>query len=344
MQASDLVTYIKQNNLVVPLLEKIGCKQISSKSFQKDIRCALPDGDNPTSVSINKDTLFVSVYSRGINGSIFDFVSYVYDCTFYVALKKIHTLLGIPFEQGSRAKSPTEDVLAVYKRAKGRTYSNLKNDEFEGYELDYLNNFIRLPHKSWIDSGCTFDACKRFNLCFDSKANAVIIPWFKWAIPLRKFSKPIAGFVRRTTLPNAKELGIPKYKCDYKFDKGNHLFGLAQNYYDIKRLGYVVVFEAERSVVQRASYGDYSAVAIGSHEITQKQREMLVALGVDIIIAFDKDVPEDFLKLTCSRFRGVRNLSYLLDTNNLLGETESPADKLNTIYQQLFRERKQYVK
>lgn len=71
---------------------------------------------------------------------------------------------------------------------------------------------------------------------------------------------------------------------------------------------------------------------------------MLVALGVDIIIAFDKDISEDFLKLTCSRFRGVRNLSYLLDTNNLLGENESPADKVNTTYQQLFRERKQYVK
>lgn len=341
MRANELVNYIKDNELILPLLEKLGCKYINTRDSHKDIRCALPDGDNPTSVSVKKDTLYVCVYSRGIEGSIFDFVSYLYDCSFYTALKKIHELLYIPFEHSSPQR-PIVDVLEVYKRAKGRTYKNVESQDFEGYEVSHLSNYIRLPHKTWLDSGCTFDACKRYGLCFDTKTHSVVIPWYKWSIPPTKFTKPIAGLVFRTTIPKATELGIPKYKCEKRFNKGNWLFGLAQNYYDIKRMGYVVVFEAERSVVQRASYGDYTAVAIGSHEITQKQREMLIALGVDIIIAFDQDINEDFLRLTCSRFRGIRNLSYILDTKNLLLEKESPADKPNSIYQQLLKERKQY--
>ena len=341
MLANELTQYIIDNDLIIPLLEKLGCKHIETKSFQKDIRCALPDGDNPTSVSVRKDTLFVNVYSRGVNGNIYDFVSYLNNnCSFYNALKKVHELLGIPFDR-NQVKKNTPDVLAVYKAARGKKYNN-KPLETEGYPLSELNKYVKLPHKSWIDDGCTFDACQRYSLVFDNINSAVVIPWFKWAIPPQQFEKPIAGFVRRTTIPNAKELGIPKYRCEKGFDKGAYLFGLAQNYYDIKKAGYVVVFEAEKSVVQRASYGAFTGVAVGSHEITAKQRQMLVALGVEIIVAFDKDIPEEFLQETCRRFYNVRKLSYILDTQNILGETESPADKTNLEYQKLFKERKIY--
>ena len=78
----------------------------------------------------------------------------------------------------------------------------------------------------------------------------------------------------------------------------------------------------------------------------------MIGLNVDIIVALDKDIPIEEVRNICSKFYGIRNVSYIWDKWNLLSEKDSPADALNKIYQFLIKykikfddkEHKEYLK
>lgn len=335
MLAQDLIEYIVKNNKLLYLLEQIGCKNISTRPNQKDYRCALPDGDNPTGVSVMKDNLHVQIYTRGLKGNIFTLVEHIYNINFVESLKKIHSILKIDYN--FQSKPNVIDALEIYRKAKGGTYTNYEGKD--GYDLSYLNQFLNIPHKSFVESGISQSGWDRFSLRYDAIRSSVIIPWFD----IDPGKKPIAGIVRRTTIPNAEDFGIPKYRCENDFMKGNHLFGLAQNYQDILQCGYVVVFESERATIQRGSRLDYACVSIGSHDMKEEQQKILISLGVEIIIAYDKDIDEEFVRSVCKPLAQARRVSYILDTNNLLGENDSPADKGESVYRYLLENRKEYI-
>lgn len=66
----------------------------------------------------------------------------------------------------------------------------------------------------------------------------------------------------------------------------------------------------------------------------------------EIVIAFDKDVflneleGLDYILSVCEKFKPYRKVSYIPDTYNLLGETDSPIDKGIKIWKGLLSIRK----
>ena len=53
---------------------------------------------------------------------------------------------------------------------------------------------------------------------------------------------------------------------------------------------------------------------------------MLVRLGIDIILCFDKDVTKEELEKLANRFPDGVPLFYIFDEDNILGDHESPSD------------------
>ena len=133
---------------------------------------------------------------------------------------------------------------------------------------------------------------------------------------------------------------IPKYFGVRPYPKSLNLYGLWQNYQSIQEKGYVIVLEAEKSVMQLDTYGINNGVAIGSHEISPMQRRILIGLDVEIIIAFDKGISEDFIQNTCSKFRKFRKCTYIFDELDLLSDKASPTDLGINIFNILFKNRK----
>jgi DNA primase len=74
MDASELKDYIIENNKTEDILTALGCHKI--RKHGNEIRCALPNHNNPTSVCVKTDTLSVIVYSDDMasKGDIFTFV------------------------------------------------------------------------------------------------------------------------------------------------------------------------------------------------------------------------------------------------------------------------------
>jgi DNA primase len=117
---------------------------------------------------------------------------------------------------------------------------------------------------------------------------------------------------------------------------------LFENYETIIENGYVIVYEAEKSVLKRHSLHDGTGVAVCTHSITNKQAEILISLNVDIIIAWDKDIGDNDIFKACKKFKGIRNVYYIKDTFNILGEKDSPADASNENFELLLKNKIKY--
>ena len=63
---------------------------------------------------------------------------------------------------------------------------------------------------------------------------------------------------------------------------------------------------------------------------------------MDIVIALDKDVGLNDIKKECEKFYGIRNVYYIYDKWNILGEKESPADRPNKQYEFMLKYKVKY--
>lgn len=118
------------------------------------------------------------------------------------------------------------------------------------------------------------------------------------------------------------------------------LYGLWQNRETIKRLRKVIIFESEKSVLQCETYFPENnfSVALSGRNISQKQIDILLALGVEeVILATDKMFEEvntikhkndiQFIVKMGRKFSPYVRTYTLFDLENLLEYKESPSDR-----------------
>lgn len=323
MDASELKTYIIENNKIEEVLISLGCHKL--KKNNGEIRCALPNHTNSTSVSVKLDTLSTTVYSDDLSskGDIFTFIMDLKDVKFYDAMKYLHETLNLDMSAKKYIKTNKIDVLSIFKNARSLANAHFsKKVELELLE-DFSGEYIFLPHIDWIKDGILPFACKRFNIGYDIKSKRILIPHRLWCGKENNF----VGVVGRTTLQNSEMFDIPKYIAIKPYPKSLNVYGLQENYQSIQKAGYAVVYEAEKSVLKRYSVKDETGVAICGHSMSSEQAKILISLNVDIIIAMDRGITLKETREICEKFYGTRNVYYLYDTYDvILKDKESPAD------------------
>ena len=177
---------------------------------------------------------------------------------------------------------------------------------------------------------------KKFGLAYSYKFKRNVIPLRYW------LTGELLGFNMRTSVENYDMFDIKKYFITPNYPKQMNLFGLWENKEGIQEKGYVVVYEAEKSVLKRDSLNDSTGVAVSGHEISDEQVKILIGLNCEIIIAFDKDIDIEHIRHCCEKFYGIRKVSYIWDKYDLLGEKDSPADAQNKIFEFLMQYRITY--
>jgi DNA primase len=181
--------------------------------------------------------------------------------------------------------------------------------------------------------------CERFNIGYDVKTKRILIPHRLWCGADNDF----VGVIGRTTISNPEIFDIPKYYPLKAYPKSLNVYGLQENYRTIQEKGYVVVFEAEKSVLKRHSKMDGTGTAICGHAMSFEQSKILISLNVDIIIAMDEGVDINEIRAICENFYGIRNVYYIHDAEHkYLGTKESPADLCDAKYYDMYRERVLY--
>lgn len=345
MNFNELKKYILDNDKIPVILEQLGMHSIDG-SNNKYYSCGFYDGDNPSSTIIYRDeSLTVNAYTRNIkrdrnkSSNIFDLIMFVNKCEFRTAISWCNVILGLDSSNSNFNYSSLKN--SMRKKDKINKFDNIEN-QIIYYNFDILNTYSNQIHISLIQNDGLIDKniLNKYMIKFDDRTDRIVFPHLKYDDCTK-----IAGVVGRTVIKAYKELNIKKYMSmlETRYDKGYNLYGLSLNIDNIKKYGCVCVFEAEKSVMKLDMYGLPIGVAVGCHDISDFQRKLLISLGVEICICFDKDVDEEHIKKMCLSMNRYRNVSYTKDIENLLNEKDSPVDKGRKVWNILFEKRIKFI-
>lgn len=214
-----------------------------------------------------------------------------------------------------------------------------------------LNSFYPFAYGGWVEENIFHKTQKKFDIRFDIINNAIIIP------QLNEDGQLVG--VRRRALNEADIERDGKYKPIfaegrwYNADTSTIMYGLFENKENIKRSKKVIVFEAEKSVMQLDTFydGTSPAVALYGSNMSDYQAGLLRQLGAEeLIVALDKEYQDErsyqtYLKVLVKKFKKFQSfftVSFVLDgfDSSLLGYKDSPSDHGKETFEKLLRKRK----
>lgn len=343
MDTTSLKEYIFNNNKVEFVLDKIGCKSIKYHSSKNFYSATNYNGDNTGAVNVyNTKYLLIHNWTRESEfddlSDIISLVQYNKKCSFVDAVKYIHNILGLeltPYKK--EEKKEKLDPLAIFKNAISRHRAIVDVAEIQAIKEEAINDYVPLLYIDWLREGVMPWAAKKFGLAYSYKYHRVVIPIRYW------LNGTLVGFNQRTTVENYEELGIRKYFLTASYRKSLNLYGLWENREEIEDKKTVVICESEKSVLKRYSRNDGTCVALQGKKLSDEQRRIIIGLNVnEVIIALDNDVPIEEVRHICEQFYHIRNVSYVKDRWNLLGDKDAPADAENKVYNFLMKHRVRY--
>lgn len=317
---------LEDDNNVRTILEEIGCCRITGNS--KEYRCARNDTDDSNKVCVKlNESLSSSVYSlTPVKGDIFTLIMALGNKTFTQAIQLCCKVVGLKYDYNEKhvEKKPV-------RKAFGGFFTNVKKESefvYNCYDNSILDKYLNKGSKRFKDDNIEYCVQTHFNIMFDMETNRIITPW-------RDSVGRIIGIMGRynASAEYCNTMDISKWLPlkDLNFPKSNFLYGLYENYKFIQECGCVYVGESEKFVLQAKSFGISNCVAIGSHDISDIQRRLLLSLGTTIVIAFDNDVPPKFLLNQCERLRSKSSLLHrkigFAITMDILEGKESPSDR-----------------
>ena len=335
MTIQELKQYILSKDKIVFILESLGCTSICFHYEKQYYSCCNADnGDNPTAVNVFKNEhLSVVNYTRDLKKispypDLITLVQYYKSCDFRQALQWLHDLLNLPMTSLPSEKIETQNPLSIFKSLnkykKSSAEYKILNDEIL---LDYEPHI----HKDFAKEGILPSTVKKFGLGYSYACHRTIIPVRFWQ------NGALIGVRGRTSIPNYDLFDIPKYFPLKPYAKSNNIYGLWEQYDDIIKSGSVLIFEGEKSTLKLDSFQpvikhiagrNWYGVSLCGHDLSDEQLRILCGLNLrEYIVALDKDISEPDIWAVCEKFYGIRNVSYILDTNNLLGPKDSPIDK-----------------
>ena len=327
MNAKELRQYLIDNpSEIEKILEDLGFHKIRNRG--KYISCAVEGFNNPSGVSILIENLHVESFTTHLEfkGNIFELVQQMKGKTFGQSIYYIHKLLGLKYDYSKKEDdTPKDSILDFFKKYKTKpNRRNTKEVELKFYtdeEIDKL--YIKCPYSGWIrEEGIIAKVQEEFGIGYHFDSDRITIPHRFWK------TGEIIGLIGRT-LQSAEIcdfFGIAKYFPIIPYPKSKNLYGLWENMEYIKQAKEVIVFEAEKSVLKMASKGYRNCVSVGSHDLSEEQVKILIGLNTDIVLAYDSDIPLEFMESECKKFKGLRSVSAILNKDNILGDKESPAD------------------
>lgn len=343
MMAVELKKYIYEQKKIETILADIGCHNIKYDVLNNRYTACQPDGDNDKGVVIrNNAYLNYYSFSRKIHieerKDIFHLIESVKHISFRDTIKYVHQLLDLDFSYEKKPEPiKKEDPLNVFTRFKLKRKRICNVKEIDFLDENILHDYFPGEHIDWLRQGIIPKTVKKFGLYYSYKLKRQIIPIRYW------LDGSLMATNARTVIENYDEFGIKKYILSKGYNKTANLYGLWENKESIEQSHYITIFEAEKSVLKRDSLGDSTCVALQGHSISDEQIRIISSLNIrEIIIALDKDVYIEDVRSVCDKFYGLRKVSYIYDTQNILQPKESPADASNKNYEFLFMNRINY--
>ena len=323
MDGRDLKEDILNKELIPDILSELGCHHIQDRGDY--ITCANKDGDNVRAVVVYKNEYIGCInYTRqitknGRSADIFDLVSFCQDCTFPEAVKFVCNLAGIDY-YGQRTDEP--ESLQILRMLKEMQIEDSDEDEMPLKPIPdkILDSYLQCGNKMFEDDNISIPVQYEFGIGYDPQSNRI-------TIPIRSPIGDLCGIKGR--LFGEPDDYNPKYLYLEPVAKSKMLYGLYENREYIKNSNSILIFEAEKSVLQCATYGYRNCIALGGKSISKSQVELIVRTGCTPIIALDKGIDIDGVKAVASSFPDGMPIYYIYDNDNILSDKQSPCDEFN---------------
>lgn len=338
MNKDEIKVYLKDNpELIVDILEELGClkiKIIPNKRVQSTQSNNDEKHDNPTSVQVKlNDSLSTIVHTNNEFENqeikdIFTLIQFVKSYTFTEAINFVCNICKIEFK-GAVKKGKKSNSYEFLKQFKRSVNKNINTYEETIYDESFKERFIRKDCKLFYDDGVYSETQDKFGVSYDILDNRIVFP-------IRNYEGKIVSFKGRINSEDYKINGIPKFIYYYPIDSRQYLYGYYENYYDIMLSEDVIVGESEKFVQQLDSMDIHNALSISKKVISEEQLNKLIRLHKDIVLAFDKDVTLENIFIECRKFKGLCNVYYIYDKDNLLKGKESPTDRGLDIFNRLY--------
>ena len=314
LEQADIFEYISQ----YVELEKRGNEYWGLSPFQ---------AEKTPSFSVNAEKQVWKDFSSGKGGNIIDFIVNYDNCTVGEAIRKLLAWLDIPPGEYT-PRLETVKYMRKYRRRRNGLTPLPPKAELPQSALDkYLKTLIKL----WNDEGISQEICDEFEIRYDPYEEAIIIP-------IRDNDGRLVNICRRTTDPNYKLFGIPKYIYKYPMGQIDFLYGWYKSQEEILQKKEVIIVEGAKSVMKLYQYGYRNAVAALTSHLNEHQLLPLIKAGCDVVIAFGKDA-KPYNDNNIKRLRRFCQLYCVLDKTGLLGEKDAPVDKGKEVWIQLYENR-----
>ena len=241
-----------------------------------------------------------------------------------------------------------KEGLEVEKRELlGDRYQRIRRErQLEIYPKGVLDVFEKIYPTQWLEEGISKETMDKFDIKFSISQNKIIIPHYNE-------NGELIG-IRGRALNTWEVENIGKYmpiqieQKWYKHPLSFNLYGLNETKENIKKNGYVCLFEGEKSVLIMDGFKRPNcAVAVCGSSINKYQIDILMKTCApkEFIICFDKEEegPEDKyfnkLKKLGEKYSNYGDFSFIYDFHNRLEMKNSPVDKGEEIFNQLLKER-----
>lgn len=314
------------------ILDALGCHH--KNRTNQFYTASNPDGDNKTAINVGLDSLHVTNHTRddypnSKRSDIITLVEYIKKLYFTNAINWICEVCGYDFYESEYKKEEEIDpCLLILNHLETKSVSIveaplLRRDDSLLYE------YVNYPNSWFLQENISYDVQVLFEIGFSVRDECV-------TIPIRDELGNLVGVKGRTIL----ETQMSKYWYPYPVPKTKILYGLDKSYSFIQQQGRVYVFESEKSVLKAFSMGVYNCVSIGGHELSDTQVLKLERLGVDIVLALDKDVDAKEVKKQADKFL-IRDRIYCVlafKNKGLLEEKDSPTDRGFEVFNKLIKE------
>lgn len=339
MDAKAVKKYLSEEpERIIRSLEYFGFH--SFNTFPERVTCALPDGDNDTSVNIYYDSEYLNgiVFTRNsFKSDLFGIIEEFTKYSFKEIINNIKAIFGL--SGGKHTKDYSKDILDIgnynyyLSLKRNQSLHDIENDK---YDLSILSSYAPYPHLELIQEGISGAVAKQFVIHTDMQDERMLFPHFDW----NEHDKIVGIQGRKLAMDTytARELGIPKYINYIKgYRKEANLYGWAQNHQNIIDKKEMIIFEGEKSVLKDSTFkrGIGNSVAVGNHYLSPQQIRFIARNTPDdteIIIAFDKDIYTDSEKRAklvenIQPLTLIRKVTCLENLNKLLDDKDAPVDK-----------------
>lgn len=286
------------------------------------------------SFSVRRSPPLFYDYSSGVGGNLYTFVKQYHRCSNCEAVEIIKRYAGCNDEVlVRREKMAATLVCKKFQKQK----SSLKSPSTTTLPDDYMQRYEKRAEKLrvWRQEGISAESLEKFQVSYDAFSDRLVYP-------IKNAEGKIVNVGGRILSPNWKEAGLRKYT--YFFGWGgsmNVIYGLHENFEEIKKKREVIIFEGCKSVLLADSFGIHNTGALLTSHVSTNQLKILAGLGFRVVFALDKDVRvrDDH---NIKRLKQFVNVSYIYDTGDLLDDKDSPVDKGKEVFLKLYEGRFSY--